>query len=301
MARSKVLILNMLFGLMFLFQSISSFGQSTLQTQFEQIAKNTKGTVGVCATIIETGEVISFNGDKTFPMQSVYKFPIAMAILDRIDKGILSLDEIIHIDKSEYIPKNGHSPIRDKFPNGINLTVQDLLKYNIAESDGTACDVLLKLLGGTKKAEQYIHNLGITNIAISTTEMVQVANDTIQYQNWVTPEAMSQLLKIFYGAKNLSEKSSALLLAYMSIESPWFDRRIKGLLPPGTTVAHKTGTAGTINGLTRATNDAGIITLPSGNHLVISVFISDSYATQKDREQTIAKISRAAFDYWTKS
>lgn len=300
MVRSKR-ILNLLPGLFFLIQSVSSFGQSALQTKFKQIAKSIKGNVGVCALIIETGESISFNGDKRFPMQSVYKFPIAMAMLDKVDEGKFSLDEIVGIDKAEYIPKNGHSPIRDNFPNGTNLTVRDLLKYNIEESDGTACDVLLRLLGGAKNAEQYVHQLGITGIAISTTEMVQVANDTIQYQNWATPKAMSQLLKVFYGAGNLSGKSRALLLNYMSVSSPWFDRRIKGLLPQGITVAHKTGTAGTINGLTRATNDVGIISLPGGQHLVISVFISDSYASQKERESTIAKISRAAFDYCLKA
>ncbi len=297
MTRSKK-TLNIILCLIFSIQSITSFGQNTLQSKIKEIAKNINGNVGVCALVMETGKSISFNGAKRFPMQSVYKFPIAMAILYNIDKGNFSLDDTINISKTEYIPENGHSPIRDQFPNGANLTVRDLLRYNIEEGDGTACDVLLRLLGGTKNAEQYIHKLGITDIAISTTEMVQVSNDTIQYQNWVTPKAISQLLKVFYIAGNLSEKSKALLLNHMSVSSPYFDRRIKGLLPKKIIVAHKTGTAGTINGLTRATNDAGIITLPNENHLAISVFISDSYASQQEREATIAKISRATFDYY---
>ena len=69
------------------------------------------------------------------------------------------------------------------------------------------------------------------------------------------------------------------------------------MLPKGTIVVHKTGTAGTYNGFTRATNDVGIITLSNGSHLAISVFIADSYATQEEREQTIALISKAIFDY----
>ncbi|QNL47886.1 class A beta-lactamase [Olivibacter sp. SDN3] len=298
MARNKILILNLSIGLFLLIWPVLALGQNTLQKQIEDIAASGNGKAGIYGLIIETGESISFNGDNPFPMQSVYKFPISIAMLDRVDKGIFSLDEIIRIDTSAYIPKNGHSPIRDKFQDGTNLSVRDLLKYNMEESDGTACDVLLELLGGTDSTEQYIHKLGIRDIAISTTEMIQVANDTIQYQNWVTPKAMTQLLKIFYSGNILSERSRALLLAYMFASSPYFDRRIKGLLPPGTEVAHKTGTAGTINGLTRATNDVGIVTLPNGNHLAISVFISDSYDSQKKRELTIAKITRAAFDYW---
>jgi beta-lactamase class A len=135
-------------------------------------------------------------------------------------------------------------------------------------------------------------------MAISTTEMVQVANDTIQYQNWVTPEAMNELLKILDQSNYLSESSKALLLQFMSASNRRSDRRIKGLLPKETVVAHKTGTSGTYNGLTRATNDAGIITLPDGSHLAISVFISDSYDSQKAREMAIAEASKAAYDYW---
>ena len=182
----------------------------------------------------------------------------------------------------------------------MSLTIKDILEYNVSESDGTACDVLLRLLGGTDKVQERIHELGVRQIAIATTEMVQVANDTIQYRNWATPEAMNKLLQIFHNGTYLSESSRALLLKYMSISNEYFDRRIKGLLPPGTRLAHKTGTAGTYNGLTRATNDAGIITLPDGSHLAISVFVADSYDSQKKREMTIARAAKAAYDYWTK-
>ncbi|MEM9981639.1 MAG: serine hydrolase, partial [Bacteroidota bacterium] len=130
-------------------------------------------------------------------------------------------------------------------------------------------------------------------------EMVQVANDSVQYQNWATPVAMSKLFQLFHQGKYLSKGSQALLVEYMSVAAPWFDRRIKGQLPPETKVMHKTGTSRTVEGLTGATNDAGIITLPDGRHLALSVFISDSYDDQKKREETIAKVSKAAFDYWT--
>jgi len=75
-------------------------------------------------------------------------------------------------------------------------------------------------------------------------------------------------------------------------------KRLKGLLPPDTVVAHKTGTDGTRNGLTRATNDIGIITLPDGRHLEIAVFVKDSTADETTREATIARIAKAAFDAW---
>ena len=72
--------------------------------------------------------------------------------------------------------------------------------------------------------------------------------------------------------------------------------RIKGLLPPGTVVAHKPGTDATHQGLTRATNDIGLVTLPNGQHLAVAIFLKDSKAPEAQREGVIAKIARAAWD-----
>ena len=297
MSLSKKLLFGTKLCFLFVFITFSSFGQTALQTQMDQFAKKVKGNLGFCAIVLETGATASYNGDKQFPMQSVYKFPIAMAVLDKVDKGELGIEQSVRVDRSEFIPEAGHSPIREKFPDGVDITVRDLIRYNVAESDGTACDVLLRLLGGTENADRYIHKLGVNDIAISTTEMVQVADDSIQYRNWATPKSMTKLLQIFYTANVLSDKSKTLLLNDM-IESTPGAKRLKGLLPSGTIVAHKTGTAGTFNGLTRATNDAGIITLPNGNHLAITVFISDSYDSHSERELVIAQVAKAAFDFW---
>ncbi|MGD1960632.1 MAG: DUF2157 domain-containing protein [Fulvivirga sp.] len=86
---------------------------------------------------------------------------------------------------------------------------------------------------------------------------------------------------------------------FMSVSNKWLDGRIKGLLPPEAKLVHKTGLSRTYDGLTWATNDAGIVTLPDGNHLAITVFVSDSYDPKKKREVTIAKAAKAAYDYWT--
>ena len=275
------------------------FGQTSLESSFAQIANSLKATLGVNALHMESGESISFNGDSRFPMQSVYKFPIGMVMLHKVDMGEFSLEDSIWIDPSEYIPKAGHSPIRNKYPGGVSLPLKEILEYNVSGSDGTACDVLLRLLGGTEKVEAEIHKLGVMQIAISTTEMIQVAQDTIQYQNWSTPEALSQLFQVFLEGDYLRPESKDLLLDFMLISNKWFDKRIKGLLPKGTIVAHKTGTARTYDGLCRATNDAGIIYLPDGTHLAISVFVMDSYDSQEKREKAIAKVGKAAYEYWT--
>lgn len=265
---------------------------------FEEVDGSLLGELGVSALHIESGQRITHRGDERFPMQSVYKFPIAMVMLHDIDQGLFSLQDTIAIFPKEYIPRSGHSPLREQFPDGVQMPLKEVLAYNISQSDGTACDVLLRLLGGTEAVGERVHRFGSDSIAITTTEMVQVANDTIQYRNWSTPNGMNELLKVFYSKEYLSVESRELLKELMSVSTPWFDRRIKGKLPQGTPVAHKTGTAGTYNGLNRATNDVGIISLPNGEHLAVSVFIKDSRDQHSAREEAIARVARAAYDFW---
>ncbi|WP_143305091.1 class A beta-lactamase [Chitinophaga vietnamensis] len=277
--------------------SITTFAQQSLQARLQEVAATIKGKTGVYAEVLETGDTASLHATTHYPMQSVYKFPIALAILQEVDKGRLRLDQPVQIRKS-VLTLHGHSPIRDSFPEGTTMPLREVLRYNTCESDGTACDVLLGLLGGTRNAEKAIHALGVRDIAIATTEKVQMEDELVQYRNWCTPAAMAQLLRIFYTKNILSPASKALLIKDMT-ETPVGLKRLKGELPPGTTVVHKTGTSNTVQGLTRATNDVGIITLPNGKHLAIAVFVSDAYGSTAEREGIIAQMARLCFDAFT--
>jgi beta-lactamase class A len=276
--------------------SFSALAQQPLATQLQQIAGKIKGRVGAFAMVIETGETVSLNADAHYPMQSVYKFPISLAVLQQVDKGTLKLDQQVEVRKNELIPR-GHSPIRDAHPNGTTMTLREVIRYNVSESDGSACDVLLRLLGGTSNANKAIHQLGVKDIDIATTEMLQMSDEKVQYRNWATPTAITQLYKIFYTRDVLSPASKALLIKYMT-ETPTGMNRLKGLLPKGTVVIHKTGTSFTIEGFTAATNDTGIILLPNGKHLAISVLVSDAYGTTEEKERVIAEIAKACYDNW---
>jgi beta-lactamase class A len=83
--------------------------------------------------------------------------------------------------------------------------------------------------------------------------------------------------------------------------TPTGPNRLKGLLPKGTPVAHKTGTTGSTEGINAGTNDVGIITLPDGKgHLAIAVFVKGSNQAADIREKAIAQTARMCYDYWTK-
>lgn len=123
----------------------------------------------------------------------------------------------------------------------------------------------------------------------------------VQFKNWCYPSAMAKLFYKFYQGKVLSKSSREYLLQIME-KTVTGANRIKGLLPKGTIVAHKTGSSGTNGeGITAATNDAGIITLPSGHHVILVVFVSNSKDNDKTRNEFIAKISKAVWDFYARS
>ncbi len=157
----------------------------------------------------------------------------------------------------------------------------------------------MNLVGGTKAVMNYLSELGINEIIVANTEKEFGQDQTLQYKNWASPEGAVALLRALHERRGLSEQSQVLLLNFMT-ESPTGPKRLKGLLPKGTIIAHKTGTSGTIEGVTAATNDIGIITLPGGRHLAVAIFVADSPANETMREEVIAKIAKAVWDKWSR-
>jgi beta-lactamase class A len=268
----------------------------SLRITIEHIVGSVEGKIGVALQGLENNDTLTIDGNGKYPMQSVYKFPLALAVLSQVDKGTLSLDQQIHIRKSDLLP-NTWSPLREKYPNGnINVRLDELLTYTVSESDNNGCDILFRLVGGTDKVDRYIHNLGITNIAIAATEEEMHKSWDVQYTNWSSPAAMCRLLHMFYQDSILSSRSQKFLWNAME-KTGTGPGRIKGLLPAGTIVAHKTGLSGANDhGNAAATNDVGIVTLPNGTHFALVVFVSDSPADEKTRDSVIARIAKAAWD-----
>lgn len=269
-----------------------------LQTEIEQIAAAAKGHVGVAALVLETGETASLNSHDHFPMQSVYKLPIGMAVMKLVDAGTVKLDQKVPFTKTDFVRAGQYSPIRDQNPNGAEMTVSELLGWMIMESDGTASDVLMKLAGGAGAVQADLNELKVSDWMVLNTEKEIGKDWETQYRNWATPAAAVELLRALQERRGLSESSQTFLLKLMA-DSTRGPKRLKGLLPPGTVVAHKTGTSGAQKGLTAATNDIGVITLPNGHHLAIAVFVSDSPVDEATRELVIAKVAKAAWDKWS--
>ena len=270
---------------------------ASMNAQFKQAGKAGHGNLGVSATLLETREHVSYHGGRHFPMQSVYKLPIAAATLQRVEQGTLALDQMVTVSEDELVPAQAHSPLRDKHPKGGEFTVEDLLRRAIVDSDGSASDVLLRLLGGTREVRRYLKAHKAKGIHVQHTEAQLVENNHAQYSDWAKPDAMVELLIRLQEGKLLNAENTNRVLGWMK-ESETGKDRIRAKLPSGTEVADKTGSSGTKDGIAAATNDVALIKLPDGRRFAIAVFLSDSKANATTRNGVIADVAHAVWECW---
>jgi len=280
----------------------SSNNTDVLRSKIEQIITDKNAIVGVSIIGNNGKDSVSLNGDWRFPMQSVFKFHIALAVLSEVDKGNLSLDQKIVISKDDLLPEDFWSPLRDENPNGGSFSIEKLIQYSVSQSDNIACDVLISLIGTPKKVEEYFKKNNIQDIQITFNEEDMQAKWENMFQNWTTPKAATETLKKFYENKNnLLSKSSYDFFWKTNKETTTGANRIKGQLPEGTIVAHKTGWSGTNKetGITAAVNNIGIVFLPNGEYFIISVFVTESKENFETNEKIISDIAKATYDFYT--
>lgn len=253
-------------------------------------------------------------------MASVFKLPLAMAVLDRTH-----LDDPVTVEPSSVRPYR--SPIAERAPKGgIIMTVGELLEAMIVESDNTAADLLLDLTGGPRAVNNYLHKLQVDGIRIDRSEgqmaldyagvtaippksdwslewfikaMAAVPKEQqkeaarrflAEDRDTASPDEMIKLLRLLVQGKALLKSRTDLLLDLMQKTVPAAGR-IKAGVPAGTVVAHRPGTGGDNEGINLCTNDVAII----GNHLLLAIFLKGSTQDEAARDQTIAQIARAIY------
>lgn len=292
-----------IFSLLLLSFSTFIFSQSLeLKNQITAITQGKNATVAVSVKGLDFPfEFNNENSAKKLPMQSVFKFHIAAAVLDFVDKGKLKLDQNIFVRKSDLLD-NTWSPLRDKYPNGnVNLPLSEIIRYTVAQSDNNGCDILLRLIGGTQTVQNFINKKGIKDFQIKFNEEEMNKNWDVQYQNYTATSSANQALKKFYQGKLLSKTSTDFLMKVMLGTTTGLNKILEQL-PKGTPVAHKTGSSGSnTDGLVGAENDVAIITLPNGKHYALSVFVSDSKESDAVNCRMISDISKSVWNFLTKN
>jgi beta-lactamase class A len=254
----------------------------------QTIAAPAGGTVGFAAVDLASGRSLGMRENERFPLQSVFKVPVAIEVLLQADAGKLDLQRVIALHSSD---RRDGNEFTMEIP--AKRTAEQLLEAMLVNSDNIACDKLLSLIGGPKIVDARMKGLGIVEITIRSSERDLAAG---RADNTATPAAIVALLaKIARNEVGLSA-ASAKRLDTLLLATRTGTNRIKGALPAGTPVAHKTGTSVTKNGKTDATNDIGLVTLPNCDRIAIAIFVHSSPADEETRATVISQLARAAYD-----
>ncbi len=267
-----------------------------LKQQIESIVTAKQATVGVAVWGPDDLEPLLLNPFEKFPMQSVFKLHLALLVLHQVDQGKLDLTQTVSVKRAKVLQNTWAPMMKEYQGDEFTVTVQQLLQYSVSHSDNVACDLLFELVGGPAALHDYLQSVGIKETAVVANEAQMHADDQVQYQNWTSMKAAAQLLKKFEQKTLLSPTSQALLWKWM-VETTTGPERLKGLLPAGTVVAHKTGTSGVRAGKAAATNDVGVIMLPDGRPLLVAVFVKDSLESNRTNEAIIAQVAQAAYQF----
>ena len=300
----EILITNMnklLFSLLFNLSSLFLNAQSieNLRTEINQIISSKNLTAGISLKNLENNDTLSINGNQMMPMMSVFKFHIALAVLHQVDQNKLQLNQKFFIKKEDLTP-NTWSPILDDFPEGnMYLTLDQLLRYTVSHSDNNGCDILLKIIGGTKTVQKYIRKQGIKDFVIKVNEQEMQTWDNL-YLNITSANATTKLLEKFYTNKVLKENSTLYLYKIM-VETSRGLTWMKAGLPPNTELAHRTGISDVNDqNLRVAMNDVGIIKLDNGKRIILSIYLKNITEERTDTEKIIADITHAVWKHYNK-
>ena len=271
--------------------------EQELERRLKTICERVQGTVGLSVVHVESGKTISINGKSQLPLYSVFKLPLAVAVLKDVEENRLRLDQKIHVTPAEIVP--GAAANTALWLKPVDYPIEKLIDFSIARSDNTSGDKLLALVGGPLKVTERMRSLGLQNLDIhlSTGEYVK----SRQNPNTGSAEDLATLLVQLHGGKILQPAQRNLLIEFMQRATTGL-HRLRGDLPAGTLVADKTGSGerDEVTRVAKTTNDVGIITLPSGRgHLAIAVLVSGSKLPDAAQEKLIAELARTAYDAYS--
>jgi len=312
--------------------NVNAVTPKDLEAEIERIAAHQNIEVGIAAIHLQTGKKITVNGDKSYPLASTYKVPIAAYAFHLVEQAKLSLDQLIPLKRNERMK---WSPIYDTFSYpGVSLSLLNFLEPMLIHSDNTATDVVLNNIGGGKKVTQWLKRSGNNQIRVDRTtanlvrdfyKIAQPENPEIgfgeqfdalisnhpelsreleaQYyaefdadpQDHGTPLAMASLLRQIWSGKLINNQHRTLLQEIMTRCETGKDR-LSGKLPAySLPIAHKTGTIG------GTVNDVGVIKLPAGKgDIAIAVYTKSKSGIAETElvDAVIADISRSVYDYF---
>lgn len=266
--------------------------RQVLTDSLRALLADRRAEVGVAA-VLDDGSAFTYGNDRRYPMLSVFKFHLALAVLHRLDSLRQPLTLPLDVSAADLRPDTW-SPLRERYPGGgVRLSVAELLRYSVAQSDNNACDRLLRYVGGPRAVDAYVRRLGIESFAIRRTEDDMHRRPACCVDNWTTPLAAARLLERFCRDTLFVDPAYADFLCEVMCATVTGADKLRAGLPAGVRLGHKTGSSDRdTRGMKLADNDIGFVRLPDGRWLFLAVFVTRSYESDATNAALIADVAR---------
>jgi len=304
---------------------------AALQARLEDLAAAYGDPMGIAVTDVTGGWTAQVAGDQTFPQQSVTKLWVALAVLQAVDDHRLALDQWVVMrpeDRSVF-----YQPLSSRIrgPNGLAITLADLMRHALIESDNSANDKLISELGGAQAVTAVIEKKGLNGVAVGGTEReMQTRTAGLTWKpeygrTWIfktaraqlpdavrdealaaylaappdgaTPDGIATALAALKRGELLSGASTDFMLSLMG-EARTGALRMRAAVPSGWSLAHKTGTGPDWRGASVGINDVGLLTAPDGHTYAVAVMIRQTSRLPSARHAIMQNVVRAVVAEW---
>ena len=291
----------------------------------EIAARLAPGVLGAGLMNLDSGEAWTLNGARRFPMQSVFKAPLAAVVLGEAEAGRLSLDERLVLKPMDLSPP--HSPIAEAWPIRADYTLRELLLAALVQSDNTAADVLMARIGGPGAVTAWLADKDLEEVrvdryerelqtemlglspfrpswkgeaafeaALATVPPAQARQALAAYladpRDTATPRGALTFLDRLWDGELVGGPFRRMLLQAMAATTAG-PQRLRAGLPKGAVFAHKTGAGRVVQGVTSVLNDIGVVTLPNQRSYAMAAFLAGATAPPAACEAALAEVARA--------
>lgn len=249
------------------------------------------------ALIVNNSDTITINDKSIYPMMSVFKMHQAIAVCDLFDHTGTSLDTIISVKRNSLDPKTWSPMLKEHAEDIISISVKDLLRYTLIQSDNNASNLMFKRLVDVNSTDSLIATLipGHT-FKITYTEEDMSADHAKAYDNYTSPSGAAMLINRIFTDSVISKEKQNFIKRSLEECVTGQDRIVAPLLgKDDVKVAHKTGSGYSENGVLAAHNDVAFVMLPDGLCYSLAVFVKDFSGNETEASEAIARISEAVY------
>lgn len=265
-----------------------------LQQSLDSLARSCGARIGVAVVRGDT-VVAEVRGRELFPMSSVFKLPLALAVLDSMQRSGVLLDDSVTLRREE-LREDTWSPMRERLSDGrLSVTVGELISYALVQSDNNAADALLSRFGGCAAVNRCMERVGMaaSEMRVCSTEAEMHADPASAAENYATPLASARLALNMVTRPLVDEHFQVWVTEQMRGCRTGENRLAKYLRGRVLVFGHKTGT-GFVDAQGRQTgvNDVAFVVPYDGEPLGIAVYVTDAAMSLAEAEEIIAQVAR---------